>query len=192
LAEKDKKTRCFIALELSKEAKEELARIIDFLKDSGSDVKWVSPAGVHLTLKFLGYTDEEKIGRIALSLKEIAAGQKPFDVLLNAIGVFPGWSAARVLWVGVGEGADKVKTLAGEVASRMQKEGFEEETRPFSAHLTLGRIRSGKNKDRLKALAEKVDVRPASSHIERIILFKSDLTPQGAVYTPLEIVRFNV
>ena len=186
-----KKIRCFIALELSSEAKEELRKIIDVLKPSGADIKWVSPESMHLTLKFLGSIEEEKAGKIAARLKGIAQGKEEFDVLLGGIGVFPGWERARVLWVGAGEGEEETKRIAGEVEDAMAEEGFEKESRPFSVHLTLGRMKSGKNKDKLKSLADEVEVESAPSHIDRIVLFKSDLTPKGAIYTALDTADFT-
>ncbi len=187
----DQKIRSFIALELSDEVLEELERIEAILKEAGADVKWVKPGSIHLTLKFLGNITEEQIPRITERLKEIAFAVPPFDMALDGIGVFPKWSYAKVLWVGAGKGADTVGDLAAQVEEAMAEEGFEKEDRPFSAHLTLGRIRTSKNKGKLRELAGSVDVRPAVSHISRIVLFRSDLSPKGAVYTYLSTAELS-
>jgi 2'-5' RNA ligase len=179
------KVRSFIALELSDEARVELARIEEALKKSDANVKWVKPESVHLTLKFLGYIDEEKIAPISEKIEKIASGISPFDIALSGIGVFPSWRQARVIWVGIEEGAENVKTLAGQVEEAMAREGFEKEERSFRSHLTLGRVRSPKNKEKLEKEALSIEVKPAKSHISKIILFKSDLSQKGAVYTPL-------
>jgi 2'-5' RNA ligase len=188
--DKDKKIRTFIALELSDESREEFARIAGILMEAKADVKWVKPASIHLTLKFLGYVDEGKITRISERLKDIVSGVEPFDVILEGIGVFPKWDYVKVLWVGLGEGAARVKELALRTEEVMQHEGFEKEKREYSPHLTLGRIRSAKNKKELRKQAETVEVKPVTSHISRIILFKSELSPEGAVYTELASVAF--
>ncbi len=190
-AEQGTRVRSFIAVELSDEARAELSRITDVLKDANADVKWIAPGSIHLTLKFLGYIPEEMVPTLAERLKEIARAASPFEIVLEGMGVFPGWNYARVLWVGLGEGKDHAKDLAGRVEEAMAGEGFEKEKRPFSPHLTLGRIRGPKNKDELKRLACSMTVNPASSHISRIVLFRSVLTPKGAVYTPLDIADFK-
>ncbi|MFQ5952743.1 MAG: RNA 2',3'-cyclic phosphodiesterase [Candidatus Omnitrophota bacterium] len=185
------KIRSFIALELSDEARAELSRIEGILEKAGANVKWVKPESIHLTLKFLGYVTEEKVASITKRLERIASECAPFDVTLSNIGVFPGWGYPRVIWIGTEEGSDKVKDLAKLVEEAMAEEGFEKEKRPFKSHLTVGRVRSGKNKDRLKEEAQSIKVKPASSHIKRIVLFKSDLSPKGAVYTPLFTANFS-
>ncbi|MFH1552271.1 MAG: RNA 2',3'-cyclic phosphodiesterase [Candidatus Omnitrophota bacterium] len=183
--EKAPKIRSFIALELSDEARDEFSRIIGVLKEANADVKWLKPENIHLTLKFLGYVPEERIAGIAERLKKIASGAAPFEIVLGGIGVFPAWDYVKVLWVGAAEGADKAKDLAAQVEEAMAEEGFEKEARSFSPHFTLGRVRKAKNKDELKRLADSIKVEPASSHISRIVLFKSVLSPKGAEYTPL-------
>lgn len=183
----NEKIRSFIALELSDEARDELARVIGVLKGAGADVKWMAPGSIHLTLKFLGDISAEKVPDIAGRLKEISSAARAFDLVLSGIGVFPGWGYAKVLWVGVGEGAKEAVQLARSVEEAMALEGFEKEKRSFSPHLTLGRIRKAKNKDKLKALADSIKVVPAASLISRIVLFRSVLSREGSIYTPLEI-----
>ncbi|MGB2630994.1 MAG: RNA 2',3'-cyclic phosphodiesterase [Candidatus Omnitrophota bacterium] len=187
-----KKIRSFIALELSQEARAELSRVENILKRSGANVKWVRPESIHVTLKFLGYITEDKVDPISKKLEEIASQTSPFDIVLSGIGAFPGWSHARVVWVGISEGAEQVKTIAGLVEKAMAEEGFEEENRPFKSHLTIGRVRSSKEKEALAKDAEAIEVKPVSNHISRIILFRSELTPEGAIYTPLHIAEFSV
>jgi len=178
--------RSFIALELSGQVREELARIIGILKGSGADVKWMKPGSIHLTLKFLGNIPPEKAHEISDRLKDIAVNARPYSLTLDGIGVFPGWGYARVIWVGIGEGSLETSRLAGEIDKAMVEEGFEKEKRAFSPHLTLGRIRRAKNKDRLKGLADSLEVAPAESQISKIVLFRSVLTREGSIYTPLE------
>ncbi len=185
------KIRCFIALELSDETRSELSRIIEVLKGAGADVKWMKPGSIHLTLKFLGYVDEEKIPVISGKLKDIAGEIKPFDVALGGIGVFPDWDYVKVLWVGLESGADKVKELAARTEDIMSGEGFEREKRDFSPHLTLGRVRAAKKKRELKERAYSVKVEPPSNRISKVVLFKSELTPQGALYTELASAKLS-
>ena len=190
-AGKMEKVRSFIALELSDEAREEFARITAVLKRADADVKWVSSGSIHLTLKFLGYISEEKILPVAERLRDLARGKTPFEIILDSIGVFPGWDRARALWIGLGMGSDRVKDLAGEVEDVMYREGFEKEKRSFRSHLTLGRIKSSKNRDKLEKAASLAEVNPVVSNISKIVLFRSDLTSKGALYTPIETAGFR-
>ncbi|MBD3425853.1 MAG: RNA 2',3'-cyclic phosphodiesterase [Candidatus Omnitrophica bacterium] len=180
-----KKVRSFIAIELSEQARLELARVADTLKSSGAAVKWVKPESVHLTLKFLGEVEEDRLVRVAEKLKDIAKGTSPFEFVLEKIGVFPKWEYAKVLWIGLAGGSDEVKEIVSRAERVLQKEGFDKEKRAYTPHLTLGRIRSAKRKKELRELTEKTRVNPVPSRVSRIILFKSELTPEGAVYTEM-------
>ena len=105
--------------------------------------------------------------------------------LLDGMGVFPGWGRPRVLWVGVGEGGEGLKRLASLVEGAMEKEGFKKEGRRFVPHVTIGRVRSQRNTKSLKEAMDAFSVEPRISQISNVIVFKSDLTPSGAVHTPL-------
>ena len=177
--------RVFIAVELSKEAKEELSRVIDVLRSSGADAKWVRPEAMHLTLKFLGDVSENSVEKIKPLLQEIARKTGPFDLILDGIGVFPDWRNVKVIWAGISEGADKAEILAKAVEGAMAGIGFEKETRPFRPHLTLGRIKGARKKDELKKAAQGLAVKTAKSFVSEIVMFRSDLTSEGAIHTPL-------
>ncbi len=183
--------RAFIALDISEETRAEVARIEKELKDSGADVKWVNPASMHLTLKFLGNVREDSIAALAVKLDEIAAVNEPFDAILHDLGVFPKWDYPRVVWIGLNEGADRVKKLAKETEEAMAGEGFARDDRPFSPHITIGRVRTAKNKDKLKRIADGLTVNPVTSRVSRVTLFRSELSPGGSVYTPLHAAEFG-
>ncbi len=183
--------RTFIALDLSKETQQELARIVDELKPSEANVKWVRPASIHLTLKFPGNITEDKIDPIAKKLEEIASTFSPFDIVLENIGVFPSWSRPSVVWVGIGEGSRAIKDIARKVEDALVLEGFEKETREFRPHLTIGRVKNAKNKNKLKELAGSLEVKPIPSHISNIVLYKSTITKEGAEYTSLRTFSFR-
>ncbi len=177
--------RCFIALEISQKNRDEFSRITAILKASGAAVKWVAPKKIHLTLKFLGDVPKNKISAVTDKLKNIAAATPSFCITPAGIGVFPGWSRPRAVWVGVGPGDAAVKNLAAQVENAMKKEGFKKSDNPFSPHFTLGRIKTAKKTFLIKKAANAITVTPIPVRISEIILFKSDLTPTGAIYTPL-------
>jgi len=181
--------RTFIAIEISDEMKEALHQIESHLKYSGADVKWVKPENIHLTLKFLGEVNEQKLVEIKALLDSIAGDIKPFEITIKEIGAFPKIEYPRVIWVRLDKGAGGSKELAEKIDSALLKIGFEKESRPFAAHLTIGRVRSPKNKDKLKEKVASFDASQLSAvkphAISSVVLFHSTLTPQGSIYTKL-------
>jgi 2'-5' RNA ligase len=178
--------RTFIALEISPEIQAALEQAISHLKYAGADVKWVRPGAVHLTLKFLGEITEAKASEVGAALDRIAGASARFELAIGRIGAFPKVEYPRVIWVGLDKGAGESIALAGSVDAEMSRLGFDAESRPFAPHLTIGRVRSSKNRDRLK---EKISsfAMPAvgGCTVASIVLFKSTLTPQGSIYTKL-------
>jgi len=183
--------RTFIALELSSEATKELARLQQEIKEIDIDVKWSEPRNIHLTLKFLGNTEEEKIEEIKNILNEISSDEKPFEITLFKLGAFPNLDYPKVLWVGIDKNCSEVERIAKTLEDNLEKIGFQKEERSFSAHLTLGRVKSGKNKIKLKEKLISSPVEPKLSVIKSITLFKSELTPKGPIYNSLHEANFK-
>jgi len=183
--------RTFIAIELSREIKETLSGIQDELKKAGADVKWVKTDNIHLTLKFLGEVREEKIPKIAQSLKESTNLTAPFDIQLDTAGVFPDLKFPRVVWIGIEEGKEKLIGLANQIEDMLVSLKFPKEKRGFSAHITIGRVRSAKNKDALIQKLKQVKPLKLTQQIKSIALFKSTLTPEGPAYEKLAESSFT-
>ena len=178
--------RCFIAVELPEPLRQEIALFQSELRSSGGDVKWVEAGNLHLTLKFLGNIEEPQVPSLKEALAAAVKNLSPFTIHLEGIGAFPRTTDPRVVWIGAGEGKETLITLAQTVGRACSELGFAPEDRPFSAHLTIGRVRS---RDRLASLIQRLQVAefrgntPAS--IDRLILFQSALSPKGPTYTPL-------
>ncbi|MCX5680153.1 MAG: RNA 2',3'-cyclic phosphodiesterase, partial [Candidatus Omnitrophica bacterium] len=136
--------RAFIAIELSEEIKTVLHQVQSHLKYSGADVKWVEKENIHLTLKFLGEISEDKLKRIEEILDEIGKLFKPFELTLKDVGAFPKIESPRVIWAGLDKGAKESTEIVRRLDKELSDIGFEPETRPFAAHLTIGRVRSPK------------------------------------------------
>ena len=188
--------RAFIAIEISEEIRSMLDRIEAHLKYAGADVKWVGPENIHLTLKFLGEITEEKCADVKSALDEVARSAKPFELTLKNIGVFPKMEFPRVVWVGIDSGQAEGARLAANIDEAMSNIGFEKDSRPFSPHLTIGRVRSGLNKDKLRekiasASANFQLTNIAPHKVNSVILFQSTLTQQGPIYTKIHESRFT-
>lgn len=188
----DQTIRAFIAIELSEELQRELNRLIKELADAGADVKWVDAGKIHLTLKFLGSVETAQISKIGSLLDEVAARFHPFSVEAREVGAFPRVSSPRVVWVGVREQGEELQKLAKAVEETMEGLGFPKEDRPYSPHLTIGRVRTSR---KLSGLAERLQGASfAGTSLETaagIILFKSTLTPHGPLYEKLHESPFS-
>jgi 2'-5' RNA ligase len=177
--------RTFIAVELDKPVKDALSRLQSELKKSEADVKWVFPENIHLTLKFLGEVKEEKIPKIIQSLKKIARAVNSFRAEINTIGAFPNTKSPRAIWTGIEQGKENLLRLAELIEDAAAKLGFPKEERKFSAHVTIGRVRSPKNKAALSEAMQRLKFDALSQTVNSVILFKSTLTPKGPIYEKL-------
>lgn len=180
--------RTFIAIELPEEIKQALSSIQNRLKETEADVQWVKPQNIHLTLKFPGDINEETIEKIKDILGEIAETTPPFQMRIGSLGTFPKIDFPRVLWAGVIQGEAESKKIADRLESRLEKISIVKEKRDFSAHATLGRVRSGKNKEKLANMLNKLknEMEILEFRVEKLTLFASKLTPQGPVYESLQ------
>jgi 2'-5' RNA ligase len=187
--------RTFIAIELPREIKDALGKLQARLKASGADVKWVKPENIHLTLKFLGETDEEKTAEIKNILADTAQNFKTFLIRPYSLGAFPKIQSPRVIWIGIDKGDSETKSIAGRLEERLAAIGIPKEERPFSSHITIGRVRSFLNRDKLirelKNLGGKIEANPQEFPVTRLALFESTLTPQGPIYKPLQEVSLT-
>ncbi|MBE0479454.1 MAG: RNA 2',3'-cyclic phosphodiesterase [Dehalococcoidia bacterium] len=187
------KTRTFVAIELPWEAKHALGRLRDTLVGNGcSPVKWVSPDGIHLTLKFLGDTRVEQIDIITDSLRAVARSKTPFNLTLGKPGTFPGPASTRVIWIGLEGDVHSLCALQHDVEEAMVPLGFPREGRQFTPHLTLGRVREqarGLERQRIRDLVMSIREQTAASfQVHTFSLMRSELTRHGAIYTCLASV----
>ncbi len=173
-----------MALELPESVQAELATLQRELQKSGADAKWVEPHNLHITLKFLGSVNTEKIPPIISALDNLLKNETALTMTLEGLGGFPSKTAPRVVWAGFREEAPRLKTLAQAIENTLSGLGFQKETRPFETHATLARLRSSRNR---VALAEKIELSQKTLTGEtftadRLTLFESQLSSQGPTY----------
>lgn len=182
--------RTFIALELPKEIKDSLADIQEQLRASAADVKWVKPENIHLTLKFLGDINEQQLTQIISILEEIGRDKLSFDISLSTLGAFPKITFPRVIWVGIDKGDNETQDIAQVLEEKIAKVGIPREDRPFSSHITIGRLRSGLNREKLtknlEGLQKNFGKYKKEFLVTKITLFKSTLVPSGPIYETLK------
>ncbi|HWQ70042.1 MAG TPA: RNA 2',3'-cyclic phosphodiesterase [Patescibacteria group bacterium] len=179
--------RAFVAANLNPDLKAALAMVQDRLKATRADVGWVRPENLHLTLKFLGQVEEDRIGAIGQAIAAAATGCGPVRLVFQGLGAFPRPREARVVWIGLSHGSEALVALQAKIEAALESLGFAGEARPFTAHLTLGRVRGPARREQLaRALTEAPAEALGEMVLDRIELMRSDLSAGGARYSILQ------
>lgn len=178
--------RTFIAIDIPGNILSEIRELQEGIKDYGFKIRWVRPESIHLTLKFLGDIKAVKINEIAEAISKTVVRYTPISLQAKGVGVFPGIKRPQVLWVGLAGQLEPLVSLQKTLDENLETIGFPVEKRPFKGHLTMGRMKA------------KIDVKKFGDVLmtfrsfeseaftaDRIILYKSELKPSGAVYTEL-------
>jgi len=182
--------RSFIAIELPDELKLGLIELQARLKAAKQPwVKWVKPDSIHLTLKFLGSIAVDKIGKITGAMEEATEGMSPFHLEVKELGVFPNLRRVQVVWVGISGEVDKLVQLQKRIESNLAPLGFTPESRPFTPHLTLARLRNQASLDERQRLGQLIaNTRFEVTYtieVDTISLMRSQLTREGAIYSQI-------
>ena len=158
----------------------------DFIKG-----KWVEPQNYHMTFQFIGEVPEEKLMDIIKGVQEVSQRNKPIRVKYKSLGVFPDIDKARVLWIGVSEGADSLRALAKDVYNTNKKYGIKSDGKPFYPHVTICRIKEY-DKKKLKNLLKRYEnYNFGEDLVDRISIIRSSLTSIGPIYSVLEEFYLN-
>jgi len=183
------KFRAFISADV--EPSDALVGVIDELVRSRSDLKIVRPELMHITLKFLGDTDESLVDEVLVRISNATEGVGPFRIHLRGMGAFPSMSNIRIVWVGIEDGKP-LQDIAAKLDASMIDLGFDRDRKGFVPHLTLARTRSGRN---IANVQEILRTKAASDYgeylIDRIMLKKSVLSPQGPTYSTVREHRLG-
>jgi RNA 2',3'-cyclic 3'-phosphodiesterase len=180
--------RVFLAVEIDDEVKRCAARVSARLAaalDTGAErrsVAWVAAGNLHITLQFLGEVEPPLVREVADRLARPLA-VPAFDVALAGLGTFPPSGPPRVVWLGVAEGARSLSTLYREIDARLDGLGFRKDSRPFHAHLTLGRVKAACGQRLRDAIAAAKTADAGRSRVDHVALFESRLSPSGSTYT---------
>ena len=182
------KFRAFIAVDMEGGLRAD--RVLLGLRTSGADLKLVEMQNLHLTLRFLGDTEEGRVPDIRAAMEDSVGGASPFELRFRGLGVFPNQNYIKVVWIGL-DGAEPLVRIAQKLDDALGRAGFGREGR-FSPHLTVARVRSARNRDRLLGLlGEHANDELGSITVGRIALKKSVLAPAGPTYTTVEEVALG-
>jgi 2'-5' RNA ligase len=181
--------RVFIAIDIDEQIKKALGQLQEELRARAGlkkgDVRWVRPEIMHLTLKFLGEVGDDRITDVCNIVKTVVSTHKCFDLNVQSVGSFGG-SAARIVWVGTVEGSRQARLLQEDIERNLHKAGWPRETREFSSHLTLGRVKKTRAGTKLKQIIENYGAcQFGVTQVDSVRVYQSELTPTGPVYTVL-------
>ena len=182
--------RAFIAIDLPQPIQDSIEKQTQRLRQSlGNDViRWVPAHNMHITLKFLGKTADSHLDFLKQMLTRSAQSITQFDLQISGIGSFPTSKRPRVIWIGIHAPAG-LTSLQKQVEENATRLGYEKEERPFSPHLTLGRVRQGTTPKEVQKIGEVINSiqlgKIGTARVDSIHLYKSDLHSDGSVYTKL-------
>ena len=181
--------RLFVAVELDEEvvaAAADAGRQLQRRVEEHVRASWIREENMHLTVRFIGEVAEDRVAAVTEALTP-PLPVPPFDLTLGECGAFPSPSRPRVFWIGLSRGSDELRQVHDDLNRRLRPLGFEPEDRPFSAHLTLARVKEMRPQSRnvLREAIESIHPRPASCRIDAATLFQSQLSTKGARYTRL-------
>jgi len=181
--------RAFIAFDIDSDLVfKRLSEVQETLINTGADLKLVEPQNIHVTMRFLGDIQPTSIDAIYEEMKKVSF--TPFDVELKGLGAFPNLRYARVVWVGIQKGAQELKNIFDQLEPRLQRLGFRPDPKGFNPHLTIARVKSGRNKAELaRQVEEMTNHKCGTIRAEYLRLKKSVLTPKGPIYSTLKEVH---
>lgn len=177
--------RCFIAIDLPQQVKDELGEIQHKLSSWPVRVKWVEKQNFHITLKFLGDVALNRVDEVEAALKKVTAAHLKSRLSLGGLGAFPNLKRPKVIWVGVKDFDNKLYDIWADTEKELVNRGFAPEPKPFAAHLTLGRVKEDYKAPVPEGILPKVDVKQSVIPVDRIQLMRSCLTRNGPVYSCL-------
>jgi 2'-5' RNA ligase len=184
--------RTFLALETDPHVIKHIMELISPIQDKLKGIRWVGPSNIHLTLKFFGDTTIDQRRQIIEELKPIAGRQRIMNLEAARMGCFPNVRNPRIVWIGLTGDVEPLEGLYREVEDGMARLGWEQEERPFTPHLTIGRQRKDHREKDMPYYIEKLENESFGKWtVDRMVLFKSLLTREGAIYTPIEILPFG-
>jgi 2'-5' RNA ligase len=182
------KKRIFIAVDISVEARRKASDYLETLRGEFQDLKvgWERAEKLHITLKFLGVTEAEKIAEVIKIGEKISAELEQFPIKIEQTGVFPNLKKVRILWLGLQDDTNSLKKIYDLLENECEKIGFRKEKRNFKPHLTIARIRQPEKSFELAKKHLENEFEPVGFEVSEIVIYESKLQPSGSVYFPVK------
>jgi len=185
----NERIRSFIAVDLDDSSiKEKIVTAQSDLEQSGADLKLVEPEIMHLTLRFLGEIPEPTVQKVKTILDEVHF--QSFEADFSGLGAFPNLNRINVIWIGIVRGHEELRSIFEQMEPKLRQIGLAPDNKGFSPHLTIARVKSGRNKAALGDTVSKMkDLRFGSMPVTCVRLKKSTLTPKGPIYSTIHEVK---
>ena len=178
--------RIFIGIKLDERVHDEIEKFLEPFKKISSPIRWVKPENVHFTLKFIGEVSEEKYAQIEKRLSEAEFNTGPFDLRLTGCGKFGRGNTLNIFWIGIAP-SDPLAQVFNKIENTLAKIGIEKENRQFKPHITVGRNKKNFNfKSFSELIEENSDQLISEFNVGHFQVFKSQLRPEGPIYTILK------
>lgn len=188
---KTERIRSFVSFDISSgEILKKIQDVQEKLVETQADLKVVKPKNIHITMRFLGEISSETIEKVIEQMEEIKS--QSFDIEFKGIGTFPNIKYPRVIWIGIKKGSDELKEIYTQLEPRLNKIGFNPDKKGFSPHLTIARLRSGRNRKTLIDILRHLEfLEIGILRAEILRLKKSNLTPSGPIYSTIHEVNLD-
>jgi 2'-5' RNA ligase len=177
--------RTFVGVDITPVIRERAVALQQNLSKTGAQVKWVEPENLHVTLLFLGEVEDREVPNVCRAISEETQKHSSFPMTVETVGCFPNPRRPRILWIGVGQGAQELCSLHDALEAPLLNLGcYRREERKYTPHITIGRVRGDRPANDLSvALAKQASWHGGQSDVREILVLSSELTPQGPVYT---------
>jgi 2'-5' RNA ligase len=181
------RVRTFIGIEIGDEIRKNAVALQQRLAQTGAAVKWVEPENLHVSLLFLGEVDEREVVSVCRAVAVVAGREPPFPLRVSGVGAFPNNRRPKTVWAGVADGAEPLRRLHGLLEDELLALGcYRKEDRPYTPHLTLGRVKAEGGGHALAAELPKLLAWDGGrTTVDEVLVFGSELTRDGPVYTAL-------
>ena len=180
--------RTFVCIEIPACVRERISRLQRDLSRTDAQISWTKPSNIHLTLKFLGDVTRSRIERVTRAVERAASSITPFEIEVGGAGCFPSPRSPRVLWIGLAGLPDSLRQLHARIEDELYGEGFPREAKRFSPHLTIARVRTPKNANRIAEELLATGFESEMFQAREVIVMRSELNPSGSAYTPQAVI----
>lgn len=177
--------RLFAAFLLDESVRAELARVSGRLAKACNGVRWIPADQLHVTVKFLGDVPDRDVAHVIRAMESGAARASAFAMEFHVCGCFPPRGPVRIVWAGGPEPSTEMAQAANEICGSLEALGFASESRAWSPHVTLGRVKSDSSNGRIRAIADAYRFDPLRQQVTRVSMMQSTLSPRGPTYVPV-------
>lgn len=178
----------FVAIELDESVRSALSAVGAKIAPACRGVRWIPAGQLHLTVKFLGEVPDADVVGTAAAVKRGASKSRLFDMEISGCGCFPPRGPVRIVWAGAHDASGTLLQTVASIEEELAIIGFEKERRPFSSHVTIGRVRSDQSNGGIRAAIQAANYKPVEQPVRSVTLMSSVLSPKGPAYAPVQTV----